>query len=244
MIIFLFIVIVLLSSFAFVYLFSYEEPTCFDGKQNGNEEGVDCGGNCSLLCTNQAFDPVVHWRRFFEIGPNVYNTIAYIENQNPTAGASDVGYSFKLYDTNNVVLVEKEGSIDLRPNQVTPIIENNLNTGQLEAARVSFEFTENINWIKQEPLGNLVAIRNQDITEVDGLPRVTATVFNNTLGPLENILFVVIVYDENSNAIATSNTKVFRIDKDGSQNIIFTWPQGFSKKATRFEIIPVYDLDN
>ena len=34
----------------------YEAPTCFDGKRNGTEEGVDCGGSCDLICSFSAAD--------------------------------------------------------------------------------------------------------------------------------------------------------------------------------------------
>lgn len=244
MIIFLFLATAFLVFIAVSYFFFYEEPTCFDGKQNGLEDGVDCGGTCVLLCTNQATDPIIHWKRFFSVGPNIYNTIAYVENQNPDAGATDVEYIFKLYDKNNVPLAEKRGDIDIRPNQVTPVIENNLYTGQHDAVRVSFEFADEIVWNKQEPIGNLITIKDQNMRDVDGLPRITATARNNTLQALENIRFIVIVYDINSNAIATSNTIVYRIEKDGEHNIIFTWPVPFSEEATRFEIIPIYDLGN
>ena len=61
---------------------------------------------------------------------------------------------------------------------------------------------------------------------------------------LEDIRFIVIVYDKNSNSIATSNTIVYRLDKDQNQNLIFTWPVPFSEEATRFEIIPIYDFGN
>ena len=28
-------------------------PTCFDGKKNGVETGIDCGGGCKLQCREQ-----------------------------------------------------------------------------------------------------------------------------------------------------------------------------------------------
>ena len=240
--IFLFLLIVTIFTAAIGFFFFYEEPTCFDNRKNGDELGIDCGGNCSLLCATQISDPVVHWKRFFEVSSRVYNTIAYIENQNPDAGASKVPYSFKLYNKENVLLREKTGLIDIKPKQVTPIIENNLDTGKLKASRVSFEFTEKINWNKQQPLEQIVSIKNQEIFEVDGLPRVSAQIKNNTLETLKNLRFVVIIYDSNDNAIATSNTLITRLIKDQEQNIIFTWPIRFEPEATRFEIIPVYEL--
>ena len=238
----LFILMVIFAVLTIGFFFYYQAPTCFDEVQNGKEQGIDCGGECSLLCGNQAVDPIVHWKRYFNVAPGVYNTIAYVENQNPNAGASKIEYSFKLYDKNNTILRERIGNVDIKPRQVTPIIENNLDTGKLEVARVSFEFTKKIDWETQEPLNNLVVIRDQELINVNGLPRVYAEIFNNTIGTLKDLTFVVIIYDSLNNAIATSNTKVFRLEKDASQKIIFTWPNRFEAQSTRFEIIPIYEL--
>jgi hypothetical protein len=238
----LFVFITAIAVSAIVFLFVYQEPTCFDGKQNGEELGIDCGGDCSLVCNSQAVDPFVHWKRYFEVSPGTYNVIAYVENQNPDVGADNVEYSFKLYDRNNIFLKERIGTIDIKPKQITPIIENTLETGKIDAARVSFEFTKPIRWIKQEPLERLITVQRQEIFEVDNLPRVSATVVNNTTNTIDNIRFVVIVYDINNNVIATSNTVIPRLLKDGAEDIIFTWPFRFEQPATRFEIIPIYDF--
>ena len=72
------------------YRVLYEAPTCSDGVQNGDEEGVDCGGACDRVCSFQAVDPIVLWERFFEVGPGVYNTVALIENPNVNTIARDV----------------------------------------------------------------------------------------------------------------------------------------------------------
>lgn len=241
LIITIFILMVSFSVLAIGFFIFYQEPTCFDGKQNGDEEGIDCGGSCELLCNISTKDPIVHWRRYFNVTEGVYNVVAYIENQNANAGARDVEYEFALFDRNGIQITQKTGKIDIRPNQITPIIENNLNTGKLDVARVSFDFKD-ISWFEQEPLGNLVIIRKQELLKVDGLPRVTATVVNNTTQDLRNTRFVVILYDEENNALATSNTLIRMLERNATQNIVFTWPTNFESEATKFEIIPIYDL--
>ncbi len=240
----IFILIVVFVVGFFLFSIFYENPTCFDGKQNGDEQGIDCGGSCTMLCTSNVSDPFVYWTRFFEIGPNIYNVIAYVENRNPMAGADNVDYSFRLYNREGVIIKEKSGTVDLKPNQITPIIENNLNTLEQPANRVTFNFTEKIDWIRQEPLENLITISDQNLFEVDGLPRVTANVLNNTLETLKNTKFVVIIYDIEGNAVGSSNTIIPILLKGQSQKIIFTWPSRFAKTGTRFEIIPVYDFGN
>ena len=49
---FLAIILVIVLTIIAPYLRS--DPTCFDGKQNGNEEGVDCGRSCHLISQAQA----------------------------------------------------------------------------------------------------------------------------------------------------------------------------------------------
>ena len=41
-------------------------PTCFDGKANGLENGIDCGGNCNLMCTDEVKPLIVEWSSFIK----------------------------------------------------------------------------------------------------------------------------------------------------------------------------------
>jgi hypothetical protein len=114
----IFFVIVFLVLAIAAFLVFYEEPTCFDKKQNGNETGIDCGGNCDLLCNTATVDPIIHWVRYFKIAEGLYSVIAYVENQNTNAAVKNVPYSFKLYDNLGVKLAEKNGLVNLNPRQI------------------------------------------------------------------------------------------------------------------------------
>src|SRR5579863_6726299 len=119
-----FVVVAVLFYFSYQTFFT-SAPTCFDGVQNGDETGVDCGGSCSLICPNQAHAPVVEWARPFEVSPGDYTAAAYIENPNVGAGAKQVPYSFQLFDSSNSFIVERDGVIDIPPMQTVPIIDTN-----------------------------------------------------------------------------------------------------------------------
>ena len=45
-----FLAIILVIVLIIIAPYLRSDPTCFDGKQNGNEEGIDCGGSCDLIC--------------------------------------------------------------------------------------------------------------------------------------------------------------------------------------------------
>ena len=58
-------------------------PTCFDGKQNQGELGVDCSGPCQKICLAEALPVRVLWVRPFKVAEGVYSGVAYVSNPNP-----------------------------------------------------------------------------------------------------------------------------------------------------------------
>jgi hypothetical protein len=237
-------ILILIPAGLISFLVFYEEPTCFDGIKNGNESGVDCGGSCELLCNNQIIEPLVYWTREFPVVVGFYNVMAYIENQNVDAGARNVEYVFELYDRSNVLLTQRKGTINILPREIIPIFEPNLNTGELEPARVSFNFTSPIVWQKESPGEKVLVVKDEEIINDNGLPEIKAKIFNTSINTIKKIEVIVIVYDINDNAIASSRTVIEEIRKDREQEIIFTWPAPFESAYSRFEIIPLYDAVN
>lgn len=237
--IFSFITLTIVGTYLFNVL--YEPPNCFDQKQNGTEAGVDCGGTCELMCAHQIIEPIVHWRRSFEVAPGVYNVLAYVENPNPTAGVDEVSYRFGMYDADNVLLQERTGSIKLPPKAIVPIIENTLAAGKLDAARVGFEFTNELVWKRREPEEPVIIVQDEELLNEETAPRVQAMLRNTDLVAVPKVRLVAIMYDRNDNAIGSSSTIIDRVPANGSVPVFFTWPQPFNASIARFEIIPLYE---
>jgi hypothetical protein len=241
-----FFIIVLLIIVLILTISLHEDPTCFDGKKNGGESGVDCGGGCELLCRGQAINPLVHWARSFEVAPGIYNSVAYLENLNTEAGSPELEYIFKYYNQDNVLVAEKEGSINLRPKEIIPVVQNSINVGKQKINRTTFTVTnlDTMTWTKQSLRERSLVISDEELFEVDGLPRISAEVTNISINTVEKIRLIVIVYDVDGNAINTSSTIIQRLPKDQTEEVIYTWPKQFSKEASSFEIIPLYDSIN
>lgn len=237
----IFILIIAIPSSIILFNIYYEPANCFDGKQNGDEQEVDCGGSCELLCQELIIEPTVLWRRFFQVSPGIYNVVAMIENQNPNAGVPNAQYVFKLYDNNNVLLYERKGSVELKPKEVLPIIENTLFTNKLSASRVSFEFTNEFIYERDVPRDQVLVIKDERLTETESTPRIDAMIQNIDLRPVEDITVVVVVYDNDGNAMAVSSTVIDFLEKDQQQPAVFTWPQPFESEVASIEIIPLYD---
>jgi hypothetical protein len=212
-------------------------PTCFDQKQDGDEAGIDCGGSCSLLCTNQAAPPHVVWARSFEVSPGVYNAVAYIQNLNvgAQAGAHKVRYSFGLRDDRNVLVKQQDGVVDIPPVSVVPIVATGIYVGNRSVSKTDFNFDENQNlaWTKIQNPPPLLRVA-QVVANAD-YSRLSATIPNDSVKDLYNVTVVTILYDAQNTAVAVSKSTIPLLRRRSSEQVTFTWPQGVPN-VTRYEI--------
>lgn len=218
----------------------WERPTCADGKRNGDESGVDCGGSCKVVCSEEANPALVTWTRMFQVAPGRYNVVAYVQNPNVAAEARDIPYRFQLLDDAGAPIAEREGTVTLHPLFATPVVENGLSTGARTAAKVSFRFLEDPAWRKAPPQEPIVAVADERILPGPE-PRVVATVENSSLQGVKNLYVVAIVYDVTGNAVGASRTLVDLLDPGARQTLTFTWAAPFESAGASLEVVPLYD---
>lgn len=240
-IIFIFLSVVFIALSIYLFNILYKPANCFDNQQNANEAGVDCGGDCQIYCEHQILDPVVRWSRYFQVAPGVYNVVAYVENPNPRASVEVVDYEFGIYDYNNALLQTRRDTTSLPPKAIVPIIGNSLTVGKLLPDRVSFKFTNQLIWEKEEPEIPVLFVEDERLSYVKGNPRIVANIKNTEIVPIDEVTVVAIVYDNTDNAIGVSSTIFPRIPANGKVEAFFSWPNPFSNKIARFEVVPVYD---
>ncbi len=200
-------------------------PTCFDGKFNTGETGIDCGGSCALLCREQSRSPVVRWSRIFEVAPGTYTAAAYVENPNIGAAARGVRYSFQLFDQQNLLVTERTGTIDIPPVQTVPFVDPNINVGNRVPVRALFSFSEEPVWYRTEGLPTL-RVGNQYLAP--DASKLSATITNESIQNADKVTVAVVLFDSEGVARAASRSIIARIPRKGSQEVTFTWPGGVS----------------
>lgn len=224
-------VILILSSVSYVifWKFWFRAPTCFDNIKNGDETGLDCGGSCTLVCSDSVIQPIVRWDpRTFEVLPGMWSVLVYVENPNINVDATYVPYSFTLYDGNNKVLVERKGATILPKNKTVGIFEGGVTTTpETKIKRAVFEIGKNIVWNKNELSPPDITVTNGPLLKLDSQPRIEADVKNNGTDELKNIELVATIFDGSDNAIAASRTFVESLKKNEDASIFFTWPKPF-----------------
>jgi len=123
----------------------WPKPTCTDNRQNGQEQGVDCGGACTP-CLGEIRDLSVLWVRFFKSREGFYDVAALVENSNLHGGIPSIGYKFSLYDSNNVSIVDREGVTFINPGERQIISESNLSAGARIPYTSNIELDRQKNW--------------------------------------------------------------------------------------------------
>ena len=223
----------------FAFNIFYTAPTCLDGKLNQREDGIDCGGPCELVCSFNTLAPIVKWSRIVETMPGVYAAVVFVENANIRAEALNVPYTIKLYDEEGFLIKEQSGGIYIPSNKNFPIFKGNLETGNRIPSRLSFEFTQNINWLEEESQDPTFSVLNVQYVEKNNSPRVLATLQNKSVQNIEDLELVVLLYDIEGNLINSSKTLFDNLKKNSSEQVIFTWPQLFDREVIKIDVIPV-----
>ena len=188
---FLFILGFLIGASVLLFLLPaiFKPATCSDQKQNGEEQGVDCGGACQKLCTDLLTPPVVSWSRSFKVTDGIWNSVAYVENQNVGAYSKSVAYEFKFYGEGGAYIGSRTGTTYLEENGFTYIFEPTIQTGNQSIERTTFTFAPNIVWQKtpREETKDNITIGKREIDFGNTIPLVRATASNNSLNDLRHL---------------------------------------------------------
>ncbi len=212
----------------FLFFRIYTPPSCYDGKQNQGELGIDCGGPCPILCEAEALPATVHWSGVFRVKDDIYSAFAYVENPNQNAEANDVSYELKLYDANNILVYSNSGIFNLPAGRTIGVLESNLKLGSRIPTRADFSFNKKIVWQKTETQVLQVYSRDSRISTGPSGLRVNAEFVNRGNASVLNLIVVAILYGQGNNAIGVSKTMIRNFLPGSVREAVFVWPEGFS----------------
>lgn len=231
--------LILIAGVIYVTTF-FPEPTCFDGLQNQNEEGIDCGGVCERICQDPLADLDVVWSRSFLVSDSIYNAVAYIENPNSDLIARDVPYKFRIYDKDNILITERRGVVNLFSQPKTAIFISGINTRNRALGRTVFEFLEQPYWEESPYTDVQFGIENRNL-DVSSYPELSLDVVNKNTRSFRNIVLVAFIYNNSGEAVHVSQTVIDSLDLQESKSVIFTWRDQFpgDNNSYQTEVIPI-----
>ncbi len=228
------------------YLFYTYTPvaTCGDGRQNGAETGVDCGGACRQICFNQAAPLKILWSRVLPVSRGVYSAAALVENPNPQAGVKKLSYTFRLVDSNNILVTIRAGETFVNPGEKFLIFEGGITTGEGQPVRAFLELGPT-SWQKTTLRPPLLVVDKKSF--LNGEPaRLTASITNRSIIDLRLVLVPALLSDEVGNAIAAGFTYLESLARDGSREAFYSWPTSLTPAPSFIDLYPrvsMFDLE-
>lgn len=211
---------------------------------NQGETGVDCGGPCPYLCTDQQHAPIVLFTKAIPNGTGRTDVVASIENINTTAAAKGVPYTMTLYGSNNEFVQQVSGTVDLPPSSTVPVFIPGVSSGNqtsvhafLTIASSSPRWFQIANDSRIKPV-----VSNTTESGTTNAPRIDAVLSNASITALSDVLVIVLVRDDQGEVVAASQTIVSSIPAQGQATATFTWNSAFPSVSAQIEVIPVIPL--
>ncbi len=229
--------------FSFYLGFFRRPASCSDNIKNQDEINIDCGGTCKRVCLAEISPLRKNWVRFFKTGDGKYDVAALIENPNYNLGLESLDYTFKLYDADKFFITEKVGQTFVNSRDKFVIFEGSLDTGKRIPVKAIIDFVTPMTWSRIDPKKSRSPVNTQNKELMEGqTPRLSAEIINSSTLDLDGISITAVVYDEDDNAIAVSQTFVDYLKRGGVWKIFFTWPKPFATSHPTTQIYPRVDL--
>ncbi len=221
------------------FRYFYQAPTCSDGKKNGDEKGIDCGGSCQRLCQSDFLAPDVAWTRFEELAPGLYNLATYIINPNTSGEAKDVPYQMSVYDSKGASIIETRSIVTLPPHRNTLAFQSAVSVGKRTPARVLFEFTSPPDWYRSSDTLSAISVVDKKYSEDETGSSLSVALKNSSPYAIGRISVYAILYDKDGNSLGFSKTILDEIPALGSVTAPFTWSVNRQGKVISIEVLPV-----
>ncbi len=216
--------------------------TCFDGKKNQNEHGVDCGGVCAIQCKNEKKELVTRWTKTFDMGNGIYDVAALVENPNQDAAVLSFNYTVELIDDSGRVILSNPLSTFANAGDHFLLFAGGLNTGGIKAANVRLTISPDYIFTKaQLKKEKDISVVSYNLIAPDNKPRLVAEIQNQTTKTFSRLPVSVVISDKNG-AVAVSQTVVDELGPREKKTITYTWPQPIKYEADTESCVKPLDV--
>lgn len=225
------------------FIFIKSGATCFDGKQNGDETGVDCGGYCAS-CEIRTLLPIqVNNIKYFSAG-NKSVIVSEIANTNLNYGVSKFSYVFDIYDKNGERIKSETDNSFIYPSEVKYLI-NVADVSPSEIGDIKLSFS-NINWKQKDGFKKPNVQIRQKITKAgeDGKgAEISGMVSNDNPFVLSKVRLVGFLATQSGIRISASKTELENLQPYEEKYFKIVFPKDVSLMSATSSFINLTDVD-
>lgn len=226
-------------------------PNCFDGKQNQDEQGIDCGGVCAKKCPVVAKENlIVRQTGYVESGiTGSYDVYAEVANPNSYVGGNSFSYKFSIKNAAGEIMAEPAGTSFILPADKKYVIETNVATKDVPA---SVELNVNDpQWVEasdayEKPALKVVSKNYNEITSGVGFGEATGLLKNESPFDFNSIKLRIILEDKNGKIVALNSTQMNTVQAGENRDFRVDWPSRFSGSVSQMDVqaeVNVFDSE-
>lgn len=245
------VVTVLILALYFVFK---GDPTCFDGKLNQGEVGVDCGGPCKPCVQKTTLEKLeiisVEWVHDKD---EYFDGLIRTKNPNEGYGAAKFRYRITFKDSagNEVGQSQWEENFALPREEKSLLVQGVRVSGTPYTAEAEID-QENVDWDQFQGKERPVFIVNNKRYQVSTggelwFAKASGTLINKSAADFQEVLVKVILRDDREQLLAVNSQMINALRSEEERDYIITFPHGFpgSVSDTRVEVeTNVFDPDN
>lgn len=205
-----------------LYLWLKPEPSCFDGKQNQDEEGIDCGGVCGRACLPLTLKPIaVEQTRILFPSEKSISLLSRIQNANVSHGARRFTYEFRLYGKGGALITAIPGASYLYPGEVKYLAVLNLSVAHISNVERAELLVFNPVWEAANSWRKpQLTIQSSQATSTSRAIEVRGRLVNRDTVTLSDVRVLALFYGELGQVAGVSQTELD--DVRPGANISFT----------------------
>lgn len=207
-----FYLIILGGIVAAVYFFFLKPaPSCFDQKQNQNEEGIDCGGVCSNVCLPPGLKAprVIDRVLVLHPTPERLTILGRISNPNQDYAIKNLTYEFLLYDLAGQIVQSFSGESFLYAGEVKYIVLPNISYPAESFSKIDLKIS-NYDWVlkKDFPGPPKIDISALETHDSGNSSVVEGRITNNDTVAFNKIFIVAILRGKLGQTAGVSQTEI------------------------------------
>jgi hypothetical protein len=231
----IFLIFFLISYLIFLKIRGPVAASCFDGKKNQGEEGVDCGGPCPP-CELKYAEPLKIYPTKYLVYSNSIDIIGILENPNKNLALKKIKYYFEIYDFDGVLKTTTTlKETNLEPETKKYLLEINYPKPKFTLGEIKLKIIEppKEDFVKKEKEEIPVSYYNEKLISENGKWKIQLSLFNKSFQKQE-VEIIGLVYNQNNNLIAVGKAKAF-LNSQEVQDISIFLPE-ILDKPTGLEI--------
>ncbi len=239
----------ILAGAGIYYFYFYQTASCFDGKQNQDEAGVDCGGVCVSCERLTAQNLKTNWVKIFPLENNRYDLAAEITNPNPNFGLSQLNYTFQLKDAAGQIFT-KSGNTFILPGQTKYIIEANFDAGRkIELISLSLPSINKNDWQElkpdYDPRTVSLYIKDRQFQYLEGkaaVAQAAGVIKNDSDFDFDRVVVSVVLFDADKEAIGVNKTEAWTIPAGSERYFSVLWFEPLSVEVKSLDMLAETNL--